>query len=82
MKQEKLDRANQLLKEIELSKQQIDFFDYSQCENVVERIWTIEHNGSMSRGIIPSSLWRSIGKIVQNEWKLKLIKSQTEFDEL
>jgi hypothetical protein len=80
MTKENLERANQLIKEIEICKQQIEFFEYSQCDNVVERVWTLEHNGSMVTGKIPSTLWRSIGKIVLNEWKLKLIESQNELD--
>lgn len=82
MEQETVLKANRILKDIEICKEQIKFFEYSQCENVVEREFNVEYSGSTSIGKIPSSLWRFVGKIALNEWKIKLIELQNEFNEL
>lgn len=72
MKKEKLERCNKLIKEIDDCKEQIKFFEYSQFENIEERGSTIRFNGSDKFGVIPKQLFRSIGRIVLNEWKQKL----------
>jgi len=80
MDKEKLERCNKLLKKIEHCHQQIKYFEYSQCENVVEMTSSIRFGTSNNFGIIPSCLFRSIGRIVLNEWKQELIELENKFN--
>ena len=80
MEIEKLKRCNKLLSDIEECKKQIDFFDYTQYDHILERASSIRFNGSDKFGVIPSSLWRSIGRIVLNEWKQKLNELELLFE--
>lgn len=83
MKKETLDRANYLIQQIDKCQKQIKFFEYTQCENVLERESKIQFNSSFDYfGIIPDKLYRTIGKILLNEWKLYLIELQNELEEL
>ena len=56
MEIEKLKRCNKLLSDIEECKKQIDFFDYTQYDHILERASSIRFNGSDKFGVIPSSL--------------------------
>ena len=82
MTKEKLEIGNRLIKEISICKDQIEWFQYTQHENVIERPIILSHNGTMDNGIIPSHMWQSLGKILLNEWQIKLIELQNQFDEL
>jgi len=74
MRKETIDRANYLIKQIEMCEQEIKYFEYSQCEDVEEMFSTIRFGTNNNFGRVPSNLFRSIGRIVLNEWKQKLIE--------
>lgn len=79
MTNEKLNELIELSKKIEECKKQIHFFEYTQSDDVTIRESTIRFNGSDRFGVIPENLWRSIGRIVLNEWKQKLIELENQF---
>lgn len=79
MTEEKLKKCNKILKQIEECKQQIDYFEFSQNENIQEMSSTIRFGTRNNFGTIPSNLYRSIGRIVLNEWKQKLIELEETF---
>lgn len=76
---EQLEKCNQLAKEIETCKANIDLAKYTQSENVVVRKTYLNMNGLEERIEVPETLFRVIGKLILAEYNQKLIELEKEF---
>lgn len=67
MTQENLERGNMIMELLEINKSNMKGANYMLSENVVERKSYLKFNGVDEPIIIPESLFRTIGKLIQAE---------------
>lgn len=82
MTQEKLQRANQLVKNIEQCKEDIRNINYTQREEVKIRPMYLHYNGIDGQVTIPDTLFRIVGKLVLNELSCMLKEYELELESL
>lgn len=82
MTKETLDLANALTNVLEGYKDNLKDVRYTQSESVVirESYWKV--HGIERRIIIPESLFRTIGKLIESEYIQEINKLQKELDDL
>lgn len=81
MKKENLKKANELIEEIEHAEESLRIAQWTQTENVLERVSRLSI-GSGADIDVPKSLFKVIGKLILSEYVLRLAELQKEFDEL
>lgn len=82
MTKEQLKKAEQLIKKIDIAKENIKWADYTQAENVLIRESRLSFNGIKGEITIPESLFRVVGKLILSEYNQELIELEKQFTEL
>lgn len=82
MTKETLQKANELAKNLEQCKNNLQKIEYTQIEDVVIRESYFRCDGIDGRVIIPKSLFRVIGKIIESEYIKEINNLQNELNKL
>jgi hypothetical protein len=82
MKLEDLEKANNLVQEIEKCKENIRGAKYTQAEKVVIRETLLKVYGVDTEIEVPASLFRTIGKLILVEYTQKLAELEKELENL
>ena len=82
MNLDQLSKANEIAKQIEDFKKNIERANYTQLENVVIRESSLKFNGIDEPIVIPKSLFRVVGKLILAEYQTKVIELETKFKSL
>ena len=82
MTEHKLKKCNELAKQIKEIENNIEISKFTQSENVPQRPMFIEFLGHDQVLKAPDTLFKIIGKLILNEYQQKLIKLETEFNNL
>lgn len=82
MTEELLQKANDLLGRIEVCKNNLKNIRYTQSENSIIRESHLQFNGIEDVITVPKALFRTVGKLIQDEYIKELEDLQKEFDNL
>lgn len=82
MTNEKLQKANELKRQIDFIKKNIESCEKTQYPETRTYGGTIHFNCSSLKIDVPESLYRIVGKIILSEEIVRLEKLQKEFDSL
>ena len=82
MKEETLKKANDLANKLVECKNNLQKIGYTQNANVVIRESYLSFSGIEDSVIIPESLFRIVGKLIESEYIHQIDKLQKELDEL
>ncbi len=78
----KLQKANEIKKQIEKLNENIKDASYTQNESISGRQMYITWNGCQNPILAPSELWRTIGKLIITVNQSELMKLEKEFEAL
>ena len=79
MTQQKLEKCNKIAKEIDQITIYLKEIKWMINDNVIERPMDIRFSGCDSYIVAPSEVFKTIGKLLYNEYQQKLMKLEMEF---
>lgn len=82
MTKEKINKANELLAEIQFLERQISNIDYSLKDNYKERESYLKWHGNSGDVVIPESLFKVVNKLILDEYTQMLNEIKNEFENL
>ena len=77
MNKEDFDKAEILFKKLDDYKKALDGANYTQLDHISERSSVLSFTGYEGGVIVPTSLYRVIGKLIQSEY-ISMIKDTEE----
>lgn len=82
MDQETLKKAKEISERLIECEDSLKSIRYTQSENVVPRVSYFSCNGLENGVKIPHSLFRTIGKLIESEYIIKINALQKQLDDL
>ena len=82
MKKETVEQANKILTELEHCEYNLTNIEHTQSKNVVERSSFLTFNGIDKTIQVPKELFRTIGKLIQQEYRHKIKELEDELEQL